>query len=133
MTLVVDASMVVAALVDDGPEGRWADDLLARGHLAAPYHMPIEVANILRRADLAGDIGSDTATLAHADLLALRVDLFPYDVVANRTWELRRNVSTYDGCYVALAELLDAELATLDRRLSRAIGPRCSILVPRRP
>lgn len=133
MTLVVDASVVVAALVDAGPEGRWADDLLARGHLAAPHHMPIEVASVLRRADLAGDISGDTATLAHADLLALRVELFPYDVVANRTWELGRNVSTYDGCYVALAELLGADLATLDGRLSRASGPRCTFLVPDRP
>lgn len=132
MTIVVDASMVVAALVDDGPEGRWADGLLAHDQLAAPHHMPMEVANILRRAGLASDVSGDTATLAHADLMALRVELFPYTVVADRTWELRKNVSTYDGCYVALAELLDADLATLDRRLSRASGPRCRFLVPDR-
>jgi len=130
VTIVIDASMVVAAFVDDGPEGRWADDLLAHDELAAPHHMPIEVANILRRAGLANDVSGDAAALAHADLMALRVELFPYVVVAERTWELRKNVSTYDGCYVALAELLDADLATLDRRLSRASGPRCRFLVP---
>lgn len=51
-------------------------------------------------------------------------------VVADRTWELRDNVSAYDGCYVALAELLAADLATLDRRLSRAPGPLCRFLLP---
>lgn len=130
MTTVIDASMVVAAMVDDGPDGAWADGILSRGRLAAPHHMPIEVANILRRAGLSGDVSPDTATLAHADLMALDVDLFPYAVVADRTWELRVNVSAYDACYVALAELLDAELATLDRRLARAPGPRCRFRVP---
>jgi predicted nucleic acid-binding protein len=31
----------------------------------------------------------------------------------------------YDAWYVALAESLEAELATLDTRLARASGPRC--------
>jgi hypothetical protein len=46
--------------------------------------MPVEAANILRRAALAGDISSDVATLAHACLLALSVDLFPYEPFAER-------------------------------------------------
>lgn len=99
MTIVVDASMVVAAMVDDGSHGAWADRILSGGRLAAPHHMPIDVANILRRAGLSGDLSPDTATLAHADLMALDVDLFPYAVVAARTWELRDNVSPYDGCW----------------------------------
>lgn len=62
--------------------------------------------------------------------MALDVDLFPYAVVADRAWELRAIASASDGCYVAPAELLDAELATLDRRLSRAPGPSCRFLLP---
>jgi hypothetical protein len=34
----------------------------------------------------------------------------------------------YDGMYVALAELLECTLVTLDTRLARAPGPRCSII-----
>lgn len=41
MTLVVDASMVVAGLTDAGPGGRWAESLLAGDSLAAPYLMPV--------------------------------------------------------------------------------------------
>jgi predicted nucleic acid-binding protein len=55
VTLVVDASMVVAGLTDSGADGRWAESLLAGDSLAAPHLMPVEVANILRRAALAGD------------------------------------------------------------------------------
>ncbi|MGH4016911.1 MAG: type II toxin-antitoxin system VapC family toxin [Pseudonocardiaceae bacterium] len=86
MTLVVDAGVVVAALVDDGPDGRWAESMPAIGPLAAPHLMPVEAANILRRACLAGTLSPDSAQLAHADLLRLRVVLFGYEPVAERVW-----------------------------------------------
>ena len=128
--LVVDAAFVVAALVDGGREGTWADGLLAGEALAAPHLMPVEVANILRRAVASGELTGDAASLAHADLLALRIDLFPYGPFESRVWELRENVTCYDAWYVALAEVVDAPLATLDVRLSRAPGPRCRFQVP---
>jgi predicted nucleic acid-binding protein len=128
--LVVDASFVVAALVDGGEEGTWAQELLGAERLAAPHLMPVEVANILRRAVRNDDLSADSAALAHADLLDLRVDLFPYGPFAARVWELRGNVTSYDAWYVALAETLGARLATLDVRLSRARGPRCLFAVP---
>jgi predicted nucleic acid-binding protein len=130
VTAVVDASVVVAALIDDGPVGRWAEELVVTTPLAAPHLMPVEAANILRRAALAGDVSDDIASLAHADLGALAVELFPYDVLADRIWELRGAVTAYDGWYVALAESLKAPLATLDDRLTRAPGPRCSFIGP---
>ena len=130
MTLVVDASVVVAALVEGGLVGRWAEEALLSDHLAAPHLMPVEVANVLRRATRSGEIPADTASLAHADLQALRVDLFPYAPAASRAWELRENLTLYDAWYVALAELLDARLATLDTRLARAPGPACEFRVP---
>lgn len=130
MTTVVDASVVVAALIDDGTAGRWAEELLASTPLAAPHLMPAEAANILRRAALAGDVSDDIACLAHADLVALTVELFPYDLLADRIWELRGAVTASDGWYVALAESLSAPLATLDGHLTRAPGPRCAFIGP---
>lgn len=130
MTLVVDAGFVAAALVDSGPVGAWADRLIVTDDLAAPHLMPVEVANVLRRATLAGDISADTAALAYADLLSLRVQLFAYEPFATRVWELRENVTAYDAWYVALAESLDARLATLDLRLAKAAGPRCAFATP---
>lgn len=131
MTLVVDASVVAAALADSGPDGGWAESMLGAGDLAAPHLMPSEVANILRRAELAREISRETASLAHADLLALPVALFPYEPFAARVWELRANLTAYDAWYVALAETLGAQLATLDLRLARAAGPRCDFVLPR--
>jgi predicted nucleic acid-binding protein len=130
VSLVVDAGLVVAALVDGGSDGVWAESILGAGDLAAPHLMPVEVANVLRRAVRARDISDEIASLAHRDLLGLRVELFPYEPFAARVWELRSNTTAYDAWYVALAESLDAPLATLDRKLSRAAGPRCKFRVP---
>jgi predicted nucleic acid-binding protein len=130
VTLVVDASMVVAGLTDSGADGRWAEALLAGDALAAPHLMPVEAGNILRRAACVGDISADVASLAHTDLLDLRVEFFPYQPCAGRVWELGENVTCYDGWYVAVAELLDAPLATLDGRLVSSPGPRCQFLRP---
>jgi predicted nucleic acid-binding protein len=132
MTMVVDASVLVAALVDSGPDGKWAEGLLSGNDLVGPHLLPVEVANILRRAELAGDISKETASMAHADLLALRIGLFPYEPFAARVWALRSNLTAYDAWYVALAATLSAKLASLDVRLQRASGPRCQFLVPER-
>jgi len=130
VTLVVDASLVVAALIDSGTDGRWAESMLESDALAAPHLLPVEVANVLRRAVVVGDVSADSASLAHADLLGLRISLFAYEPFANRVWELRGGVSAYDAWYVALAESLDAPLGTLDRRLTRSTGTRCRFTIP---
>lgn len=130
MTTVVDASVVVAALVDDGPDGRWSEAVLLGGGLLAPHLMPVEVANVLRRAVLARKLSAAVASLAHDDLLALTVGFVPYHALARRVWELRGNATCYDGWYVALAESLDAPLATLDRRLAATPTARCAFLTP---
>src|SRR5579859_91485 len=121
--------MVVAALVDSGTDGRWAEALLASGPLAAPHLLMVEAANILRRSAASGAISAEQASMAHADLLDLRVELFPYAPFAARIWELRENVTCYDAWYVAVAETFNAPLATLDARLANGPGPRCRFMV----
>ncbi len=91
--------------------------------------MLVEVANVLRRAALAGDISREAASLAHADLLKLRIGLFAYEPFAERVWALRDVMSAYDGWYVALAQFLDAPVATLDGRLTRS-ARRCRFITP---
>jgi predicted nucleic acid-binding protein len=130
VTIVVDSSAVVAALVDDGPDGTWARAGLRTNDLAAPAHLHVEVSNVLRRAVLAGRLGRDAAALAHRDLLDLPVAIFPFEPVGDRVWALHPTVTAYDAAFVALAEELGAPLWTLDRRLVDASGPRCAFRTP---
>lgn len=129
-TVVCDASAVVALLLDSGPDGRWAAETLAGADLAAPSLVAFESSNIFRRHEIAGLVSADQAAQAHADLLALAIEYWPYELLSSRVWELRPNLSSYDASYVAVAELTVAPLVTLDRRIGRAPGLRCAVTTP---
>jgi len=128
--VVADASAVVAVLDRTSHLGGWATRVLRGPVLAAPRVLPFEVGGALRRLELRAVLDEPTATVAHRELLGLAVRLWPHRQLADRAWELRASVTYSDACYVALAELLDAPLVTLDRRLAQAPGPRCAFLTP---
>ena len=127
---VCDASALVALLTDNGPDGSWATAALAGAELAAPQLLPFEVSNVLRRLERTGILDAVTAAQAHADLLDLTIELWPYEALAARTWELRNTLTAYDAGYVAVAELLGASVVTLDRGISSAPGVRCDVRCP---
>ena len=126
----MDSSLIAAALIDSGPRGAWAENVLALGSLHAPELMLVEVSNILRRLEGSGQIATPEANGAQEDLMLLEVELLPFAPFADRVWELRRNVTSYDAWYVAIAEALELPLATLDKRLSRSTGVACKFLLP---
>ncbi len=128
--VVCDASALVALLLDGGPDGRWVTEALEGADLAAPSLVAFEAANVIRRHELAGLVSGDQAAQAHADLLDLDIELWPYEILAARSWELRHNLTSYDGSYVALAELAESALVTLDTRISDAPGIRCPVHTP---
>ena len=125
--VVLDASALVALLADAGPVGDWVAASISGALLAAPELALFEAANIFRRQMLFGALDQTQATLAHQDLVDLSLELWPYAPLAERAWELRGNLTIYDGSYVALAELLDTAVITLDTKLVNAPGPRCPI------
>ncbi len=130
MTLVLDASALLAALVDSGSAGTWAESLIESNELAAPEILLAETTNILRRLELGGEIDPLHADWAQESLLQLNIQLFPYLPFADRIWALRQNVTSYDAWYVAVAEALGCPLATLDKKLASASGPECPIIMP---
>ncbi len=133
MTLVVDSSVLVAALVDQGSDGVWAESAVASEALFAPELVLAEAGNTLRKLEQAREISRLEATIAYRDLAQFSVQLAPFAPFAERIWALRGNLTCYDAWYVALAEGLGCQMMTLDRRLSRATGPRCEIVVPPLP
>lgn len=129
-TVVCDASALVALLIDSGPDGQWAAEAMSASSLSAPSLALFEASKIIRRHELSGAITSDQAAQAHYDLLDLDIEQWPYGLIADRVWELRGNLSSYDASYVAVAEAVDAPLITLDRRISRAPRIACRVLTP---
>ena len=131
MSAVVDASVVIAALVDSGPHGEWAEGILISGTLLAPEGIRVEAVNVLRRLERVKTITTPEANAACEELMHLNMEIFSFDPFAERVWELRHNVTSYDAWYVAIAEVVGLPLATLDERLAKAKGPTCNFLIPR--
>jgi predicted nucleic acid-binding protein len=132
--LVVDASVLVVALADDGPDGDRARARLRGEQLAAPELLDVEIASVLRRQVRLAEVEPRRAELALADLAAAPLARAPHQPLLGRCWELRDNLTIYDATYVALAEALGVDFLTGDVRLAHANGPRCGIEVfgPRR-
>lgn len=126
--LVVDASVVADALLDDGPAGELArDELATDDHWAAPQHIFVEVMSVIRGRLIGHKITSqraEDAVTASTDMTIETVD--PARLVP-RMWELRGNATAYDAAYVAAAEMLECPLLTGDLKLARARGVRCEI------
>jgi predicted nucleic acid-binding protein len=129
--IVVDASVLVTALADDGADGRRARWRLRGERLSAPAVVDLEVLAALRRLATAGRLGSARADQAIADLRSVRVARIAHKALLSRCWELRANLTVYDAAYVALAEAFDAVLVTADGRLAGAPALRCTVEVLR--
>lgn len=127
--IVVDASVLANVVGDDGTDGDRAREVLSGQELSVPDLVDVEVVSVLRRRWLAKTITARRFAAAVDDLGTLPADRYPVLPFMPRAYELRANVSAYDATYVALAEQLDCALATGDRRLAAAPGPRCAITV----
>ncbi|HVW70980.1 MAG TPA: type II toxin-antitoxin system VapC family toxin [Steroidobacteraceae bacterium] len=130
MSVVVDSSVIVAALIDTGPDGVWAEQVIDDQVLYAPELVRVEATNVLRRLERAEQITTAEANGAQEDLTQLEIEQFPFEPFSDRIWELRHTVTSYDAWYVAVAEELGYPLATLDRRLAKTVGPKCKFLTP---
>ncbi|ACK52373.1 PilT protein domain protein [Methylocella silvestris BL2] len=126
--IVVDASALLEALLRTPSAKTVEDRLFAAGQtLHAPHLLDVEVAQVIRRYALSGEIDRARGGLALADLADLPLRRYPHDFLLPRIWDLRNNLTAYDAAYVALAEALDAPLLTRDRRLAAAAGHRARI------
>ena len=126
--IVVDASALIEVLLNT-PSGFRITQRLFDGQetLHAPCLLDIEVAQVLRRFSLAGELNASRGLQAIEDLSDFPLSRYPHDLFLPRIWELRHNVTAYDAAYIALAEALDAPLLTRDARLASAAGHHATI------
>ena len=127
--IVLDASAAVE-LVLNLP--RAAPGLRARlaetgETLHVPHVFDLEVLAAIRRHALRGRLSELRMRRALRALDDLRATRYSHVPLRARIWELRENVTPYDGAYVALAEALPAPLVTVDAALAGAAGPRAVV------
>jgi predicted nucleic acid-binding protein len=116
---VVDAS-AVAALLFAEPEGEAVATMLGDADLVAPTLLPFELANacaVKMRRDPSGAAGWLAACqlLSRMTITVSEVDHAQVIALADET-----RLTTYDASYRWLAQQLQAELVTLDRKLAMA-------------
>jgi predicted nucleic acid-binding protein len=129
--LVIDASAMAELVLARPSATAVARHVADHEHdLHAPHLLDVEVLSAIRRLVATRDATTERATEAIADLLDLPIARYPHDVLVPRVWELRKNFSSYDGAYLALAEALTDDgvpLLTADRRFARAIRAHTAI------
>lgn len=128
--IVLDASLVVELLLQTPRAVPLTAGLLApEEDLHAPHLIDVEVTQTLRRLCRLAELTDRRAAEAMTDLSGLPLVRHPHDLLLPRAWELRENLTIYDGVYVALAELLEVPLWTLDQRLAGAPGLRTDVQI----
>ena len=127
--IVIDASALALALLDDGPLGDKARTVLTNDtDWAAPAHLLTEVMSVIRGHALGSKLSLDRAGDAITTLTALTISLSDCQTLLPRIWQLRHNLTSYDAAYAALAESLDAPLTTADTGLANATGITCTTI-----
>jgi predicted nucleic acid-binding protein len=127
---VVDAAAAVSALGRKDAIGVAAYKRIAEATCHAPHLIDVEVGNVLRRGERAGEISGETARTALHALPEMIDYRYPHTGwLAQQAWDLRHSITFYGGLYVALATVLDLPLLTADIRLSSASGLSCRIML----
>ena len=130
--IVIDASALIEVLLNTPAAARVTERLFGRvDTLHVPHLLDLEVAQVLRRYTLSGQMSIARSEQALEDLADLPLNRYPHDIFLRRIWSLRRNSTAYDAAYLALAEALEAPLITRDAALARIPGHRARVEVLR--
>jgi predicted nucleic acid-binding protein len=121
MPIVVDSSALVEVLI----QRERADavrQVVGDTEMVAPDVINSEILSALRRLERIGELPTGRARKALDDLVSVPLRRFPTLPLLPAVWELRAGITSYDACYVALAQALGCTLVTADLKLSRAPG-----------
>ncbi len=119
--IVVDASVVLEVLLQTSAAESIQPYLRKSGEsLAAPHLIDVEVSQALRRYARSGEVSPERGATALRDLAEFPIYRFPHQLLLQRIWAFRQNLTAYDAAYVALAELLECSLVTRDHGIATA-------------
>jgi len=125
--IVVDTSAVIAALAGRPPIEGLSARLRSDADIHAPHLIDVEFLHALRQLVAGRKLTEDRAADARSDFADLPIVRYPHHPLADRMWELRRNLTAYDAAFIALAEALGVSLITCDGRLARTGGHQARV------
>lgn len=125
--IVIDASVLVITLIDNSELGNNIRKEISESDLYAPELIDLEIASVLRKLIRLKNIPVERADQAIKDLRRIKLNRVPHIELIPRCWELRYNITPYDAAYISLAEILDCELYTSDKKLAKAPGKKCAV------
>ncbi len=128
MTICVDASFIARLLVGTPEQSQW-ETLWIQWHesaslIVAPTLLYYEISNALHRLTVANQLTIAQADQALSDALSLEIQLYGNNELHQQAIALARQLNlpaAYDAHYLALAQRLEAEFWTSDRRLFNAV------------
>lgn len=118
-SIVIDAAAVVELIIRSDRATAVQRVIEDASLVAAPDHLNGETLSALRRLEFRG-LAESRAAQAVADLERLPVERVATLDLLQDAWTLRKNVTSFDACYVVLARRLRCPLLTADRRLTQA-------------
>jgi predicted nucleic acid-binding protein len=129
--IVLDASAALDFLLNLAPRAAFVEQRIieAAAQLAAPHLLDAEVAQVLRRYVMRGELSANEALSVLADLGDLPIVRYPHGPFLERAFELRDNATIYDALYLALAESLGAPLLTSDKALAAIPGLQTQVVL----
>ena len=93
--IVVDASAALEVLLRTASASAVEQKLFARGQsLHAPHLIDIEVAQVLRRYAISGQLSAERCGEALTDMADLPLTRYAHDFLLPRIWELRDNLTS---------------------------------------
>jgi predicted nucleic acid-binding protein len=121
--IVLDASAVLELLLRTPTGGVVEKRITApRETIHVPHLLDVEIAQVVRRYERKREVSTVRGMQLLRDLADLDATRYAHDVLLQRVWSLRHNLTAYDAVYVALAEALAAPLLTCDARIAAAPG-----------
>ena len=126
--IVIDASAMIEVLLRT-PAAESVEQRIfgLRDTIHAPHLLDVEVAQVLRKYSLAKDLADSRGREALDILADFPLRRHSHEMLLERVWQLRNNLSAYDAVYVSLAEALEGTLITCDKRLAGATGHNATI------
>lgn len=123
--VVVDASVVLKLLLpeerSEAVRGLWARWVEQEAEVVGPFLLAYEVISVLRNKVFRGELPPEAGEAAFVAFRTQEISLLHPDGIEEKAWGLAKQLNlptSYDAAYLALAELMEYEFWTADRRFA---------------